>query len=476
VGAAVRLALALPLLLLAGCDGSGPVVAALQGPPRIVWPPDRGVVNESTPTIRWAPVFGAERYEVTILDDAGTREAHTTSTTVFQTTVPLADRQVASARVEAFSIADQPLFSATVTFRCIELPDWLKGSFQITAHDPLLAQGGYKLFNLFNRRPENTERIGALVLVDAHAQVLWWHRTKEPQELADARILDNGNILYLATSPRDDEGRFVWTRAVEMTWDGQVVWQSRPEIMVHHEVGPGPEPDTVLYLTWVYKEIDGKTIEGDGIEIVDRDNNIVWEWNIFDHFDPADRPGPGLDRTFSGLGADWSHANAVVFDAQRSMLWVSVRHFDALVGIDYPSGNVRAVIGAQGLGGKDLMHHQHAVEVQDDSTLLIWDNGNLRDEPISRGAQIAFDEDAQTAEVIWEWTDGLFDFAVGDADRQPNGNVLMTAGVSARIIEVNLAGEVVWELRADPGRWWFYRAEQVAKDMVPASVHPFGAD
>jgi len=473
----MKLLLALPLLLFVACDGSDPTFAGLQlRTTRITWPLPNGVVNDARPIIRWERVQGATRHRVTLslFDSAGrVLESHETAAAQWIPVQPLPDGEVLRLTVEALTLTGAPLSSETVTFKRIALPGWLEGTVSLTAYDPLFTQGGYRLFNLI---PRAGQSIPAFVLVDQAGQVVWWYRHFEGDSIQDVRVLDNTNLVFLVRGARDAQNRIPWSNANEITWDGAVVWTSRPEIMAHHEIGPGPVAGSRMYLKWIYEDIGGETIEGDGIEIVDpQTNQVLWEWRNFDHFDFANWLNPGLDITFTGWGKDWSHSNAVVWDPARSLIWVSSRHFDAVFAIDYPSGDVKIILGRNGLGGEGLTRHQHAPEIQADGSILLWDNGNGRDPQVSRVAHIAFDQGAGTAEVIWEWTDdGLFDFAVGDADRLPNGNVLATAGVSGRIIELNLAGDIVWELRTDPSRWWYYRAEYLPKEMVPAWVRPFG--
>jgi len=118
------------------------------------------------------------------------------------------------------------------------------------------------------------------------------------------------------------------------------------------------------------------------------------------------------------------------------------------------------------------MSHQHAPEVQPDGSILLWDNGNGRSPSFSRAIRYGFDETMGTHEVLFEWIDtpAFFDFAVGDADRLANGNTLITAGVSGRIIEIDPVGRIVWEKRlARPQDHWPYRTILVPASWLPAA-------
>jgi hypothetical protein len=313
-----------------------------------------------------------------------------------------------------------------------------------------------------------------LILVNEAGEIVWFYRHPGEGRLMAPKVLPNGNLMFLAGT--DNTAGVVGSVALEMTWKGQIVWRSRPGVTPHHDIGLGPNGN-YLYLMWEWKTIGGTTYEGDALELVDpKTGKVLWNWSIFEHFPPAEWPTPETSRGgLSGTGQDWSHANAVTWDPKRSLLWLSVRHFDNLVGIHYPTGRVEIILGKGGLGGATLMSHQHAPEVQSDGSILIWDNGNSRVPPFTRAAQIKFDTKAGTAEIIWSWRNNpdIFEGAVGDADRLPNGNTFMTAGRAGRLIEVTPSGKIVWELQNSDKNWWTYRAFHVPTPLIDPSILPF---
>ena len=84
--------------------------------------------------------------------------------------------------------------------------------------------------------------------------------------------------------------------------------------------------------------------------------------------------------------------------------------------------------------------------MQDDGSILLYDNGNMRPEtnlnspditqhPYSRAVLFSLDDADKTVTQKWEMrslVDGrqLWAFFVGDADHQPNGNILVDNGAS----------------------------------------------
>ena len=157
---------------------------------------------------------------------------------------------------------------------------------------------------------------------------------------------------------------------------------------------------------------------------------------------------------------------------------MSVRALDRIIGIDYPSGNIRVTLGENGLGGESLMSHQHAPELQEDGSLVYFDNGNRYDPPLSRVAQIFWDETADTVTqpYVFDFAPELYALALGDADVLPNGNILAVSGTTGRILEVDTVNqEIVWDMFAagSEGQWWIYRAELVQRGEIPDGVLPF---
>lgn len=227
-------------------------------------------------------------------------------------------------------------------------------------------------------------------------------------------------------------------------------------------------------------------------------------WSLFDYLDPH-RVRGGFDQPFwdptyaqdaSDGTKDWTHGNSVVHDPRDDSLLVSLRHQDWILKLERESGELLWRFGPEGdfaLANGDWSYHQHAPELQDDGSLLIYDNGNGRESlaegqlPYSRVVQYELDEETMVASEVWEYRGAEPYYApfLGDADRLDNGNVLIVDGglvadpvapvialhnhKQARLREVTPDGEVVFELltpgfdvSAAVGRSWsVYRAERV---------------
>jgi outer membrane protein assembly factor BamB len=139
--------------------------------------------------------------------------------------------------------------------------------------------------------------------------------------------------------------------------------------------------------------------------------------------------------------------------------------------VEYPSGAIRYT-----LGGDGSISHTHAPEVQADGSILLFDNGNGHLPRESTVKIFDLDEATGVFTEIFRWGDDppLYDFALGDADRLGNGNILATFGVTANLIEITPDGRKVWELDVDDtGVFWVYRTHQVPEERIPPGVLPF---
>lgn len=478
------LALALASIPL-GCGSSGGSGGGEPGALALVSPSPDGYANRAQPTFRWNPLDGAARYRLSLFADPQRKtliESQDVDGTETRGGAVLADRALVYARVEALDAGGAPYAHHDSRFAVVVVPDDYP-QFEIVVRDGAKLQPGYTMMNLQDPVPPQPEdRIAAAVMVNSYGEIAWYLQRPRGY-LTDVRVLENGHILYLYDADEgSDRGGF------ESTWDGQVVWKSRDGAILHHEVGVGPAGN-YLYLTSLVQPVGGiLPFEGDGIELCDpATNEVVWSWNAFDHLDtgrvdPEDILLPGL----SLIGLDWTHGNAVVWDAKRSLIWYSVRNFDQILAIDYPSGEIRATFGKDALGGAGLMNHQHAPEIEQDGSILYFDNRPDSEPKASRVAAFQWNERTDEVTPTFEWRDTpeFFDGVVGDADRQPNGNILITSGTAnilpyktARLMEITARGELVWDLRVTGGfrltGFRFYRAERVLPHEVPFGVLPY---
>lgn len=427
---------------------------------------------------------------------------------------------------------------------------------QVALAEPDRMAPGLTLFNQVYRPAPDTEGfddVGFLTAVDETGAVVWYER--DPLDIQDIRRQPNGDLLTISdetgarlfdpvtgpvgewrgTSPGTPVDEFgvgledadavvdVATHSmhhsIEELDDGSYLTLSRVEQEESYDeqlCDPSEDGDDDAT-----PEEGSELLIGDSVVRFDPDSGEVFEeLSFFDVLDPQDDPrklagdycvANYMNRHYPNAEPrDWTHANAVELSPDGSTYLVSNRHTDELValsaedGPEGPAGSLLWQLGPDGdfeLQGDDArwFWHQHAPQWLDDDTILVYDNGNGREEleddvdaPYSRAAIYDIDTDAMTATQVWEHVTPERDYAffLGDADLVdgPAGdNVLITHGgqaapceeiedttaVFGRIIEVERdSGEIVFDMTTRDSEgcvgWSIYRAERIEQ------IHPEG--
>ena len=525
-------------------------------PEETVPPIEATVRVEATP---YSPIAAAVHIEATgpvkvsITATADDHEVSTPTTAIARTShvLPLVgmrqDRtyalavEITDADGVAVDTLDATFTTGTVPF---PLPD-----FELTI-DTDRAQPGITLIE-FNPQvaPEGDEGGQPVVGIDEEGEVVWWYRNtgsvgavrptpwgtlishyfpvgirefdilgnvvgnwqvspeppENPVEIRDADALAGIAALF-GGNEGDPEALSVKADWVDLT-------------SFHHEAYPMPNGN-ILAMSTTNHEITPEqretfcpgddvpfAITSDVIVEFEPDGTVVRTWDLWDVLDIDEIPGVHLcntDGLFESVDfRDWTHANSVVYDEARDAILISSRHTNQVIALDHldssgPQASVRWILGENGtipLDG-DPPYHQHAVEVEDDGSIVLYDNGNFRpgttpgdpnNPTYSRAVHYAINDSSDdpadwSATQIWEHVvddvDGqpVYAFFIGDADQMDNGNIfIIHGGIApqdgfrhARLIEVDPegadGGDIVWDLTigtADAGVT-VYRAERLS--------------
>jgi hypothetical protein len=207
------------------------------------------------------------------------------------------------------------------------------------------------------------------------------------------------------------------------------------------------------------------------IVVLDDNFQVAWAWDAFDHLDvnrgtilgEVLRQG-STDQVAASTprlpAVDWLHINAVSWSPADGNLVLSIRHQDWVIKIDYENGAGDGhVIWRLGQGGDFTVNstdpnpwfsHQHNAHYVDDSTLVLFDNGNTRhaSDPNgdSRGQVWRLDEQTMTATLVFNVDLGNYSDHFGGAQRLSNGNYVFTSGAQGN--PPNLFGQSI-EVRPD---------------------------
>jgi len=325
--------------------------------------------------------------------------------------------------------------------------------------------GGYVLLNVSNDCDWYT---ALLVVVDRQARARWVYRIDEPigpslefrTDGADAFVYGGGWPPASYGRPRRVD---VWGETLADVAD---VLPDAATSGFHHD---GKRLADGRYLTLEAETVDGPTQSFTGFRVraVDLESGTVdLDWRSQRAVDEGWLP--------EGEGDAW-HANWV--DLVGDELLVSLCHLSLTVAVDPASGEHLWSFGPGGdftpqdedgtpLGDDAFPECQHGNERLGDS-LLVYDNGRTR--TWSQVVSWRLDLDARVATREWSWTEpGWWEYALGDVDRLPGGQVLVTQGhgdcISAttdfttRVVEL-VGDEVVWRLAFEAGDQMAYRAE-----------------
>ena len=233
---------------------------------------------------------------------------------------------------------------------------------------------------------------------------------------------------------------------------------------------------------------------GDALVDIDPNGNVVWAWSGFDHLDVNRHPFGLAD--FQGLGADWTHSNAIVYTPNDGNLLLSMRNQSWILKIGYQNGNgtgeVLWRLGEEGdfaIDGGDPsnwfygQHFPNPISIKGPQiTMAIFDDGNNRvldgqgdmcgtpgnPQCYSRAPIFQIDESTKTASVQWQFLPGLFTFWGGSTGQLANGNVEFDMSEpffndpnSSLVTEVTQTADpdIVWQMRIEGGN--AYRAYRI---------------
>ncbi len=313
----------------------------------------------------------------------------------------------------------------------------------VTAYDKDLACPGYVLFApLYGHHTYLMNLDGMIVHQWEHEHVPGMY----------SRLSREGNLLYMSKVQDETWDIFpIWALfkggvLQELDWEGNILWEHRDPFQ-HHDarrtasggyIYPSLEqvPPDLAAKVQGGLDMDDDPMWADVIVEIDRDGNTVWEWHAIEHMDPAtDKIAPNVQRW------EWTHGNTVV-PLENDQVLVSFRNTSTVGIIDKASGNFTWKIG------DDILAGQHDPSLLPNGNILIYDNGTYRTDDwliYSRVVEI----NPKTNEIEWEYRDApywdFFSATVSGAQRLPNGNTLITEGVTGRLFQVTPDGKIVWE-------------------------------
>ncbi len=290
------------------------------------------------------------------------------------------------------------------------------------------------------------------VATDLNGNVLWYYDPVANNAVGYATNLEpGGTVMMLTGQAAAVSGGTETLRQVDLAGDtlretnvqavnAKLVAMHQPQILdFDHEAKLLPNGDTVV-LASTQKTVNykGKPTKFTGTMLIVLDQNFqpVWAWNAF-HWLNTNRLG-----TDDPTPIDWLHANSVSWSPEDGDLVVSLRSQDWVIKIDYANGAGNGhVVWKLGAGGNftalantpdPWFSHQHDVRFINDTTLLVFDDGNTRQasDPAahSRGQEWVLNEQNMTATLVVNADMGNYSSFLGSSQILPNGNLAFTSG------------------------------------------------
>jgi hypothetical protein len=284
----------------------------------------------------------------------------------------------------------------------------LRGKIEHTWTLPYLIHYGYltEKGTLFcnGKIPNNTplgktgSHCGVVLEADWNGKVLW--EVRQPDHHNDGRLLPNGNVLLVCAT-------------------------ALPDAVAEKVRGGRVEPG------------ENAKMEGDYLVEMTQHGRTVWQWNSWEHLDPA----IDVITAIQDDRAEWTHANGI-HELPDDHVLLSFRNTSVVINVDRKSGKIVWRLGAPPLSG------QHAPTPLANGNILIFDNGPHRlDESLNFSRVI--EVQPATKKIVWKYQSpvvtGFFSPRISNAQRLPNGNTLINEGVFGRFFEVTTDGETVWE-------------------------------
>ena len=360
-------------------------------------------------------------------------------------------------------------------------------------------------------------------LIDMNGRVVrTWETESTPSSLA--YLLDSGNILRAGALPKSPYGQVAGGggRFQEFDWNGGLVWDftyANATMLPHHDFTRLPNGNIVMLVQQkktaaeaiaagrIPSSVEGTDVRPDSLFEIkptgETTAEVVWEWHLWDHLiqdydkekanfgDVAAHP-ERVDINFNVVpgqrsNPDWTHANAVAYNAELDQLVVSLRNFSEIWIIDHSTTTKEAAGRTGGRSGKggDLLyrwgnprtyragsatdqqlfgqHNAHWIPkgLTGAGHILIFNNGDTRPQKHSSVDEIVLPVDSNGRyalgagkkygpdQPVWSYSAPnrplFYSANISGAIRLPNGNTLICSGAQGIIFEVSPQKKIVWQ-------------------------------
>ena len=252
-------------------------------------------------------------------------------------------------------------------------------------------------------------------------------------------------------------------------WNIETNYTQELSMYGHHDYERNYANNTYFAISKYVINIEGNDYLFDVIREYLEDGTVIWQLDTRD-FVSHEQWCPYHDMVETAR--DITHTNTVFYDEDEDVIYICCRTLNTIYKIDHKTKNVIWSLGEYGdfrlfdKYGKEIdvmFYHAHALEKINLDTFVIFDNdehnqtNNIHKH--SRLLEFKIDTDRMFANITWDWigSEDYFTGWYGDCDVLPNNNRLGVFGtpwhpgtsIGARLVEVNHAGDKVWEMDFD---------------------------
>lgn len=253
--------------------------------------------------------------------------------------------------------------------------------------------------------------MGYTAAYDVNGDVRWYF---SENYLWDIERLDNGHLLL--STERLVNPPYYTTGLYEMDLLGKIYFEYSLPGGYHHDYFEMENGNLLV----ASDDFSSGTVEDYIVEVDRSTGNVVRKFDLKDIL-PKDQ-----GKSASWTEYDWFHNNSVWYDQKTNSITLSGRHQDAVINIDYDSGELNWIIGDSTAWEDDMKKYfftpvgelewqwsQHAAMILPNGDVFLFDNGNNRskiaddyigaDENYSRGVIYRIDTASMTIRQIWQY-------------------------------------------------------------------------
>jgi arylsulfate sulfotransferase len=294
------------------------------------------------------------------------------------------------------------------------------------------------------------------VIVDNAGTVVWYHHAPNGT-LNSFQAHPNGSYTLLGTGATETQFHVLNSLGEET---GTLQCLGRPTRFHEVLVSAGGDAwvlcdETRIMDLSAQGGVAAASVTGTVVQHLSAAGALLWEWNAFDHFAITDLPA--IDRT--GVNVNFTHGNGLGIDNDGNLI-LGFRSLSEVTKVNSSTGAVMWRLG--GLQNqftfvgdpKGTFERQHGVRLAGPGQVQLLDNGLTAP---SRLVRYLLNPTAHTALMEWQFIDAPTTYTLvgGSTQYHPDGHATVSFGRAGRVIEVDEAGNRVWELTGVDGMYVF---------------------